>query len=181
MNDVTGALVRATGLVAGVVCAVALASGLLFSARETGERRRPAWWLDLHQGLGGLGLVTVAVHVVASVVDSGAGIGLGEVLVPGAATTDRGALAWGVIGMYLIAAAVLTTWPRRIANRRLWRAIHVASIAGMVSALVHGYQMGSDATRLVSRLGLLALVAPMTYAVVVRGVDAGLRKDRGRT
>ena len=25
-------------------------SGFLFSARETGERRRPAWWLDLHQG-----------------------------------------------------------------------------------------------------------------------------------
>jgi hypothetical protein len=179
VNDLAGALTRASGLVAAVVCAVGLVSGFLFSARETGERRRPAWWLDLHQGLGGLGLVAVAVHIVVSLLDSGAGVGVADALVPGVAPIQRWALGWGVIGAYLIAGAVLTTWPRRIANRRLWRGIHLASTLGMVLALVHGYQMGTDATRLLFRVGLLALAAPMTYAVAVRTTDALLRRSAG--
>ncbi len=44
--------------------------GLLFSARETGTRLRPAWWLDLHKWLGGLALVFTAVHLVVAFADS---------------------------------------------------------------------------------------------------------------
>jgi hypothetical protein len=180
VNDLASAVTRATGLVAAVICAVALCSGFLFSARETGERRRPAWWLDLHQGLGGLGLIAVVVHVVVSVLDSGAGIGVADALVPGVASVDRLALTWGVLGLYLIAGAVLTTWPRRLANRSLWRWIHLASTLGMVVALVHGYQMGTDASRVAFQVGLVALAAPMTYALVVRTVDATMRGSRSR-
>jgi hypothetical protein len=177
MSDLAGPLTRASGLVATVVLAVALVSGFLFSARETGARRRPAWWLDLHQGLGGLALAAIGVHVVASLLDSGAGVGIAEALVPGIATTDRMALTWGVLGLYLLAGAVFTTWPRRLANRRLWRVIHVGSTVGVVLALVHGYQMGTDASRLIVRVGLVALVAPITYAVVVRAVDVVMRSS----
>jgi hypothetical protein len=175
VNDVWPALTRASGLVAAVVVALALISGLLFSARETGERRRPAWWLDLHNGLGGLALAATGVHVVASLLDSDLGVSVAEVLVPGVADTDRLALAWGVIALYLVGGAVFTTWPRRIRDRRLWRIIHLGSTLGVALAFVHGYQMGTDAGRLAFRVGVIALVAPMTYAVVVRATDAALR------
>ena len=48
MNDMWWYLTRATGIVATVLAVAALVFGFLFSARETGNRRRPNWWLDLH-------------------------------------------------------------------------------------------------------------------------------------
>ncbi len=175
MTDVMSSLTRATGIVAAVVAVVALVSGLLFSARETGERRRPAWWLDLHNGLGGITMVALAVHIVASYFDRDAAVGLAEVFIPGVASTQRWALAWGVLATYLMAGAVFTTWPRRISDRRLWRIIHLGSTVGIVLMLFHGYQMGTDATRLAFELGLVALVAPATYAVAIRAIDAASR------
>ena len=172
MNDIWPALTRASGIVAAVVAVVALVTGFLFSARETGERRRPAWWLDFHNGLGGLALSAVAVHIVASYFDRDAAVGVAEVLVPGIASTQRWALAWGVIATYLFAGAVFTTWPRRIADRSLWRIIHLGSTVGVALMLVHGYQMGTDSGRLAFQIGLIAIVAPATYAVAIRVVDA---------
>ena len=78
-------LSRATGIVATILAVAALVMGLFFSARNTGERRRPAWWLDLHNWLGGLTLVFVAAHIVAAYLDPALGIGVLQVLVPGTA------------------------------------------------------------------------------------------------
>ena len=115
MNDLMCYLSRATGIVATVLVVAALIWGFLFSARATGNRRRPNWWLDLHNWLGGLALALTGVHIVTALLDTTAGIGLLETIVPGTGST---ALAWGVLATYLIAAAVFTTWPRRFATGR---------------------------------------------------------------
>ena len=180
MNDIYPALTRASGIVAAVVSVAALASGFLFSARETGERRKPAWWLDLHNGLGGLALIMVVVHVVASVADRDAAVSIIDVFVPGIASTSRWALAWGVLAAYLFAGVVFTTWPRRMRNRRLWRLVHLGSVVAVALALVHGLQMGTDAGRLVFQFGLVALVVPATYALGVRTFDAVRLRSGGR-
>ena len=52
MDDVLWYLTRATGIVASLLIATAVISGFLFSGRETGNRRRPNWWLDLNYSLG---------------------------------------------------------------------------------------------------------------------------------
>ena len=64
MNDALWYLTRATGIVATLLIAAAVISGFLFSGRETGTRRRPNWWLDLHNMLGGLALIFTIVVVV---------------------------------------------------------------------------------------------------------------------
>lgn len=164
-------ITRATGIVSGVVIVVALASGFLFSARETGTSRRPAWWLDFHNGLGGVAAIATAVHILAAVYDHDQAIGLAQVLVPAMASTSRWPVTWGVVAMYLFAGAVFTTWPRRIGNRRRWRIIHLASTLGVALALLHGEQMGTDAGRLLFQVGLVALAAPAVYALSVRAFD----------
>ena len=88
-------LTRSTGIVATLLSAAALVWGFLFSARATGNRLRPAWWLDLHNWLGGLALVFIGVHIATSWLDSDAGIGLIQVFVPGSATRDAWAIGWG--------------------------------------------------------------------------------------
>jgi methionine sulfoxide reductase heme-binding subunit len=168
VNDVLWYLTRATGIVAAVLIATAVVSGFLFSGRETGTRRRPNWWLDLHNMLGGLALIFTLVHIVASLLDSDLGIGIADVLVPGIASLDRWPLAWGVIATYLVATAVLTSWPKRRFRRRTWRIVHLGSVLGFALVLVHTLQLGTDASTVWLRTGLVFVVAVAAYSLGVR-------------
>ena len=76
-------LTRASGIVATILAVGSLVFGAFFSARNTGSRRTPAWWLDLHNYLGGLALIFTGVHLLASVLDPNSGIGIVQVLDPG--------------------------------------------------------------------------------------------------
>ncbi len=168
MNDTMWYLSRATGIVASALAVAALAWGFLFSARETGRRRRPNWWLDLHNWLGGAALIFTLAHVATSYLDRDAGLALADLFVPGIASSERLALAWGVVATYLFATTVLTSWPRRLFSRRTWRIVHLSSVIGVALALVHAVQMGTDASGRPFRVGVLLLVAIGTYTLGVR-------------
>lgn len=168
MNDVMWYLSRSTGIVAALLAIAALFWGFMFSARETGKRYRPAWWLDLHNWLGGLALIFTVAHIAASYLNGDAGLDIASVFVPGVAPSERLALAWGVIGTYLFAVAVLTSWPRRLFSRRTWRIVHLGSVLGVALTFVHAYQMGTDASGRAFRIGMLLFAWVGTYALVVR-------------
>lgn len=53
MDDLWFNLSRATGIVATILAVAALVWGFFFSARNFGDKYKPAWWLDLHNWLGG--------------------------------------------------------------------------------------------------------------------------------
>jgi hypothetical protein len=167
VNQFLGAFTRATGIVAAALAVAALVWGFFFSARATGQRLRPAWWLDLHNWLGGLALTFTGAHIVAAWLDRDSCVGLREVFVPGPTGVGWG-ITWGVIATYLFAVAVFTTWPRRWRNRRGWRVLHLGSVVGVGLALLHSYQSGSDAQRLDFRVGFVAAVAVATYALGLR-------------
>ena len=159
---------RSTGIVATVLLFASFAWGFLFSARETGNRLRPAWWLDLHKGLGGLALIFTGVHLLAAFADSDLGVTLATVFVPGAASTQTAAYGWGVLAFYGVAVAVLTSWPKMLFRRRTWRAVHLLSVPATVLAGVHAYQLGSDASTPAFRI-----LMPIAAALAV--YPAGLR------
>jgi len=168
MNNWLWYLSRATGIVAAVLAMAALAWGFLFSARATGERRRPNWWLDLHNWLGGAALLFTLAHIATAFVDSDLGLAAADLFVPGVASSQRLALSWGVLATYLFATAVLTSWPRRRFSRRTWRILHLGSVVGVALAFVHAFQMGTDASGRAFRVGTLLLVACGTYTLGIR-------------
>jgi len=175
--DLAGAFTRSTGLVAVALIAAALIWGFAFSAGETGRRLRPAWWLDLHNWLGGAALVFTIVHVVTALAVAH-GPRVVAALVPFASSADRVALGIGAVATYLIAAAVFTTWPRRIRNRRAWRVVHLASVAAGLLAVIHALQLGTDAASIAVQTGLVLLIAPLTYTMGVRLVGAATHARR---
>ena len=179
MNVVAWYLTRATGIVATVLAVASMAWGFLFSARATGSRRRPNWWLDLHNWLGGAALVFTVAHIATAYLDRDTGLAIAEVFVPGIASSQRLALAWGVIATYLFTAAVLTSWPTRLFSRRTWRIIHLGSVVGLALAIVHAYQMGTDASATGFRIGTLVVVAIGTYTAGIRlfGLVLGRHAD----
>lgn len=167
---------RATGLVATVLITAALVWGFFFSSRNTGSRRSPAWWLDLHNWLGGLALTMTGLHLLAAYLDTNSGVGFVDLVVPGTSPTS---ITWGVIATYLLAAAVLTSWPGKRLRPMSWRLVHLGSVVAAALVGVHGYQAGSDRSVLAFQVGLAVCGAFGLYAALVRllAVVLGRRRD----
>ena len=168
MNDVMWYLTRSTGIVATVLAVAALVWGFRFSARATGDRRRPNWWLDLHNWLGGAALAFTAVHVATAYLDRDLGLGIVSLFVPGVAADGRWAITWGVIALWTFAVAVFTSWPSRRFSRPTWRVLHLGSVVGTGLAILHAVRIGTDAGTRVAQGVALILVALGTYALGVR-------------
>jgi sulfoxide reductase heme-binding subunit YedZ len=179
MNDLAWFLSRSSGIVALVLGVASLALGVLFSARQTGTRRRPNWWLDLHNWLGGLTLWFTVVHMVALLAARDLGVGVAQLLVPGvdSAYDDLGMLT-GVSAFYAFAVVVLTSWPRKRLRRAAWHLVHLLAVPAVVLGGLHGYLVGSDATSPLLQ-GLLAVLAGLcVHPLVLRLWGLAVRRRR---
>jgi DMSO/TMAO reductase YedYZ heme-binding membrane subunit len=165
MDELLGAVTRSTGIVALMLAVLALAWGFFFSSRDTGSKLRPAWWLDLHNWLGGLTLIFTGVHILASWLDSTSGVALADVFVPG---LSGWAITFGVLATYLFATAVFTSWPAKLKKRPWWRIIHLGSVPATVFAFLHTIQLGSDSDSLWFRVAIVVSAAFATYGLGIR-------------
>lgn len=147
---------RAAGIVGWALLSASVIWGLWLSGRVRPMGARPAWILDLHRFLGGLATIFVGVHVVAIMADSFTSFGPTDVLVPFASSWHPVAVAWGVVGMYLLLAVELTSLARKHLPNKVWRLTHIASLPLFVVATIHYLAAGTDA---MNRLSLGAVIA----------------------
>lgn len=166
---------RSGGIVAWVMLAVSMFWGLALSSRFLGRKPKPNWMLDLHRFLGGLSVVFTAIHVVALLADSFVTITIVHVLVPFTGNYHTTAMAWGVVALYLLVAVEVTSLFRKHLPKRAWRAVHYLSFPLFVSATAHFLLIGTDRTTLPARLGVLATVAAVCAATLVRIVQTDHR------
>src|SRR5437764_6890720 len=103
-SQITWYAARASGIVAWALAAASVIWGLALSTRAMGRKPRPAWLFDLHRFLGGLALIFTGVHVGAILLDTYVHFSLVNVLVPLTGSWRPGAVAWGVVAMYLLLA-----------------------------------------------------------------------------
>jgi predicted ferric reductase len=168
---------RASGLVAWALLAAGMLLGLLLSTRVA-RRPRPAWVLDLHRFLGGAGVVFVAIHVASIVLDGYVDFGLSQVLVPLAAAWHPVAVAWGIVGFYLLLAVELTSLLRAYLPKRVWRATHFLSFPLFVSATTHLLSAGTDRHSGLVRTSVVILCAAVAVLAAVRLGDARAHRAR---
>lgn len=169
-------LTRSSGIVATVLAVLALCWGLMFSARSTGNRLRPAWWLDLHNWLGGLTLAFTVVHIFAAFADSDSGIGLKQVFVPGQASDQTQAITFGVLATYAFVLVVFTSWPKKRLRKGLWRAVHLLSLPTALLAGLHGYDVGSDQQASLFQAVMVILVGSSAYPMALRAIGLLARR-----
>lgn len=162
-------LARASGLVSWALLAASVIWGLVVAGRLTGRKPGPKWNLDLHRFLGGLAVTFSAVHVLGLVADSYVHFGWVDVLVPFASSWKPTAVAWGVIGLYLLAAIEITSLMMRRLPRRLWRAVHSLSFLLFGVATLHAFQAGTDTG---NPLVVLIAVLVILGAIPVLGARA---------
>ena len=134
---------RAAGIVAWVLLSASVIAGMSIATKDS--RVLPAGWpLDLHRFLSLLSLIFLGVHLVALVPDNFVHFGWAELFVPMASTWQPGAVAWGIVGFWLVVAVQVTSLLRARMPRRVWRTIHMLSFVVWLSATVHLFMAGTD-------------------------------------
>jgi sulfoxide reductase heme-binding subunit YedZ len=161
-------LARASGFTAWMLSIAAILLGLALATRAQGSNPRPAWLLDLHRYVGGLTVVFLGLHLAALVADSYVHFGIADLLVPFASSWRTGAVAWGVVGFWLLVAVELTSLMMRRLPRRTWRAIHLTSYLAAVLATVHAFTAGTDADNPLVAGAALGSLAAITFFLVFR-------------
>jgi methionine sulfoxide reductase heme-binding subunit len=159
---------RAAGITAWALLSAAVIWGLLLSTRVLRGRPTPRWLLDLHRFLGGLAVAFTAVHVAGLVADDYLHFGLADVLVPFSSGWRPGAVALGVVGLWLLAAVEITSLLMSRLPRRWWHGIHLSSYALFWTATLHALLAGTDAANRAFVLAVDAAAAAVLALTVVR-------------
>lgn len=161
---------RSGGLVAWWLVAASVFYGLFLSTRVLQGKPKPNWLLDLHRFLGGLSLVFTGIHVAALMADSYIDFGLADVLLPFASDWKPGAVAWGVVGLYLLVAIEVTSLFMRRIPRKWWRRIHLTSFVLFVLSTVHAFTAGSDAGNAAVQWSALGMTTVFVFLTTYRQV-----------
>lgn len=161
-------LSRASGIVALAMAVASVSFGLALSGRLIRRRHAPAWLLELHRHLGWLTLAFTVLHLGALVADSYVHFSVGDLLVPMRTTWKPGAVAWGIVVLYVLLAVQVSSWFMRRLPRRLWHAVHLWSLFIVAGGAVHAALAGSDRLNVLLQLSGLAAFGAIVFAGTFR-------------
>jgi predicted ferric reductase len=171
---------RASGIVSWALLTLSILWGFFLSTRVLEGRPRPAWLLDLHRFLGGLSVIFVGVHLVGLYLDQFIGFTVGDLFVPFASAYEPGALALGIVALYLLLAVEVTSLAMPRLPRAAWRWIHRASYVLFASATLHSLLVGTDARTSVALWFAGIGVSEVAFLVIVRVLLRGRGRSRAR-
>jgi DMSO/TMAO reductase YedYZ heme-binding membrane subunit len=160
-------------MVAWGLLAASLVWGVMLATRLVTYRRRPAWLLDLHRWLGALALIFTGVHLATLVADNYVTFRLSDLLIPGASEWHPLAVAWGVIGLYLLVAVEVSSLMMKRLPRRVWRWIHLTSYVLFWLVSIHAATAGTDTGNLAYRGFALVIVTAVVFVAVYRTLAGG--------
>ncbi|MBI5089774.1 MAG: ferric reductase-like transmembrane domain-containing protein [Actinobacteria bacterium] len=165
---------RSSGWVAFVLLAVTVVWGILGITKIIERRGLPKWLIELHRYLAMLSLVFTAIHLAGLVGDNYMHVAWREILVPYALDYRSGAVALGIVALYLLVVVQVSSWLRPHLPRKLWKGLHMLSYPAMWLVAMHGLRAGTDASNLAVRAGVMVVVGLTSLLILLRIV-------RGRT
>ena len=170
-NQIWWYTARSSGAVAWIMLTGSVLFGLALSTRALGSRPRPNWLLDLHRFLGGAAVVFTGTHLLSLALDTFVGFGPLELFVPFASSYRPAAVAWGIVGFYLLLAIEVTSLLRARLSKRAWRVTHYLSFPLFVVASIHAVTAGTDSDTTLLRATLIAGAAAVAALSAVRAMQ----------
>ena len=98
--------------------------------------------------------------------DSYTNFGVTDVLVPFTGSWHPVAVAWGIVGMYLLVAIEVTSLLRHRMSKRAWHAVHLLSYFLFATTTVHMLTAGTDAKALIASSSAVLLGIAVTFGSV---------------
>jgi DMSO/TMAO reductase YedYZ heme-binding membrane subunit len=160
-------LARATGLTAYVLLTASVLAGLVLKSRPF-RSLKPASVTDTHRFLALLGLLALAGHGLALVLDRTVRMPLAGLVVPGMSPYRPLAVAVGVVAAELMLAVYVSFALRRRIGTRNWRRLHWATYAIFAGATAHGVTAGTDTAQPWARALYLGAVGAVVFATAWR-------------
>ena len=153
----------------GVASLLLLTASVALGVLATVGWRSTAWprfaTTGLHRNLTLLAICTVVLHIVTTVLDGYAPIGLQDALIPFVSPYRPIWLGLGAVAFDLLIALVITSLLRARIGYRRWRFVHWLAYAAWPVALVHSLGTGSDA-----QIGWMQAIGAACVAVVALSV-----------
>ena len=171
---------RASGIVAWVLLTATVLWGILLPAKMF-PRQRPAWLLDLHRWMAGLTIGFLAVHLGSLVADNYMHFGAAELLVPGPSESATAGVALGILAMWLLRIAELTSLAKKHLPRLAWHAVDLFSDGAFMLTSLHGGRAGTDAQSPLFLATTIAAVVSVVFATIYRVVTRRDRSQRVRS
>lgn len=140
-------LARAAGLTAYTAAALSVLMGLVLKSRPLGTRLRPPVVLGIHRTLALSGLLAIALHGVALVLDSTVHVSPLALVVPGLVDYRPWQTALGVVAGNLMLVVYASFSVRRRIGMRAWRVLHWTTYAIFGAATAHGLLAGTDSAQ----------------------------------
>jgi hypothetical protein len=165
-------LTRGTGVVALLLLTAGLVLGVLTSTRWAAPRWPRFVVSGLHRSVTLFALAFVVVHVLTTILDGYAPVGLKDAIIPFVSRYRPLWVGFGAVAFDLLLALILTSLLRARVGFRAWRYVHWLAYASWPVALVHALGTGSDART--GWFGLLALASAgsVIAAVLWRVLEA---------
>jgi DMSO/TMAO reductase YedYZ heme-binding membrane subunit len=138
-------LTRGSGTVALLLLTASVLLGVANTTRWKTNRWPRFLVYGLHRNVTLLAVAFTGVHVVTTVVDSFAPIGILDAFVPFLSPYRPFWLGLGALAFDLLLALVITSFLRRRIGTRAWKAVHWLAYASWPVAMLHSWGTGSDA------------------------------------
>lgn len=157
-------LSRATGVVSIVLLTVVVVLGVVTAGRRSPDGHAATVTMGVHRWLSLGMLAFLATHIVTAIVDGYVKIGWLAVVVPFISAYEPLLVGFGAIGIDLLVVVVVTSYLRHRIPERNWRAIHWASYAMWLIAIVHGFAFGTPDQPLLRLITLVCGVVGGLFA-----------------
>lgn len=162
---------------AGTVTLLLLTGTVVLGLSTTVRLRGTIWpkYVNnpLHRNVSILTLVFLGLHIVTSLLDPFAKLGIKDATIPLASSYRPVWLGLGVVAMELCVALAVSTALKRFIGQTAWRTIHWTSYICWPVAVLHGLGTGSDARRgwflLVNIACVMAVFAAMVNYRLIYG------------
>ena len=167
MSKIPWYVARSSGIVAWALILATIVWGLLLATKVLGRTPGPGVAAEpAPLPRRARRVAFVGVHVGAIMLDSYTDFGLTDVLVPFTGSWHPLAVAWGIVGMYLLVAIEITSLLRHRMSKRAWHAVHLLSYFLFATTTVHMLTAGTDAKALIASSAAVLLGIAATFGAV---------------
>jgi sulfoxide reductase heme-binding subunit YedZ len=163
---------RASGIAAYALLTASVLAGVVLRSRPFGRAVKAATVTELHRTLALLGLLYLAVHGTALVLDRTVPVSPAALLVPGLGSYRPLAVSLGVVAAELMMLVYVSFRFRKRIGIKAWRALHWLTYVVFAAATSHGLAAGTDSVQPSARGLYLGAVGAVAFATAWRALVA---------